>query len=48
MKKIIDKKEYLLKLPNELYLEIEKYSQKNDLSVAQAIRKAIRRLIKAK
>jgi len=38
-------KRYLLKLPNKQFIEIRKYSKKHDLSVAQAIRKAIRKLL---
>jgi len=46
MKKQLKKKEYLLRMENNTFIEIEKYSRKHDLSIAQVIRKAIKKLIK--
>lgn len=46
MKKIVKIKQYNLKMPGTMWVEIDKYAIKHDLKVAQAIRKAIKNLLK--
>lgn len=38
-------KEYLLRMDKKLFAQLERYSKKNDLSVAQTARKAIKQFI---
>lgn len=38
-------KKYLLSIDKQTWVEVEKYSKKNDLMVSQIIRKAIRNFL---
>ena len=39
-------KEYLLRMDKKLFSQLEKYSEHNDLSIAQTARKALKQFVK--
>jgi len=44
----LKKKEYLLRIEPNAWVELEKYSKENDLNISQIIRKLINKLIKGR